>query len=253
VTQSSTDWQRCFIVVLAQPDPRKKPTQRPLSLAGHGASIDAFRRAARSAARQIADLFKAHQRARELLVVDVSSSDRRDQPPTPYAWQVFRSLVDDDSWWLATQGRLSGTLDGARLCGQVKRDAAAVIGAGDAIVVVTNRELTPGPGLRYVVWDCDATARRAAVSASQLDPYLVADETEGRFPTIERRLRAALASVIGELAGVARCDTPGCVMQRDLGLGAMLDDLTGYGPEHHDAGLGDVRFGALDDGAGGGR
>ena len=226
---------RCFVVVLSRRE--GAVTAKPLTLTVHSRSIEAFRGAAMKAVKQVQELYADRKPAYQIIAVDMEASPSSAKGTSPYAWQVLRTLIEQDPWWQWLRGRLARTLDVDKILLRVREATAGVVKPDDALVVITNQELTPPPEWRYLLWDTRPSAHNAVLSACQMDPYYWSGDTTGRFATVQARLRAALCASIGELTGLSRCDNDACYMRREVTSVVELDAMTGYGAEH-DAGGG---------------
>ncbi len=99
------------------------------------------------------------------------------------------------------------------------------------LLIVTDREITPPPEWRYIIWDGDGE-RNGIVSVAPTDPTYWRQRDPSRYATIKHRVRAACLSITGEYLGLTRCDNCSCFLYEDVGSVLTLDTMTGLGGEH---------------------
>jgi hypothetical protein len=132
--------------------------------------------------------------------------------------------------WTAAGGRYSGTVDQAELAQLVRRKLRLKHGAKYEVVVVTDRDLTPPPDWRYILWDC--TTGGWVVSIAAMDPAYWGIRDPSRAEAIKRRARAACMSVVGQALGLSRCDNEQCFLFSNVDSVTRLDLMNSLGSEH---------------------
>jgi hypothetical protein len=168
--------------------------------------------------------------------------------PLEAAWRGFGRLLRgdkgmDDALVLLSQeqstghgvessqveGKYKGTVDQGKLWTTVR----ALLGepAGEKrLLIVTDREITPPPEWRYIIWD--GSEMDAVVSFAPIDPKYWREKDPQRVSTIKRRVRTVCLSVTGQFLGLQRCDNPSCFLYKDIEGVTTLDLMTRFGPEH---------------------
>ncbi|MEJ7601580.1 MAG: hypothetical protein WKG01_26995 [Kofleriaceae bacterium] len=220
---------KCFILVLARRE--GGPQHKPLSLTTNTRSIDLYRLAARSAADQVAELYRTRRKELRFATVDVEGNTAS-AGTSPYSWQVLRSQVESDAWWVSVRGRLSRTLDVKQVGRRVREATVGVVTPSDSLLIVVNQELSPPPEWRYLLWDTSPTTVTSVISACQMDPYYWSGDVADRFAVLQTRLRVAMFSSVGEHLGLSRCDNDACYMRRDVFSVIELDEMRGCCAEH---------------------
>lgn len=133
---------------------------------------------------------------------------------------AIRSSVSSDTSYVDQRALVALCSDALNLV-----DAAAV-------VVVTDRPIQPPSDFRYLIWD--RVPGGCAMSFATLDPlYWGLDTEEADRPRIiKRRTRAALASMVGTILGLVRCENPLCFLYGDVDRVSRLDQFVRIGEEH---------------------
>lgn len=127
------------------------------------------------------------------------------------------------------QGRFTNTIDQVKLWSTARgllgkdRDNAY-------LMVVTDREITPPKGFRYIIWD--GIGRDGVVSIPPTDPKYWRQQDPFRVATIKHRVRTACLSMAGEWLGYERCENPSCFLFQDVDSVTVLDSMLEFGPEH---------------------
>ena len=128
--------------------------------------------------------------------------------------------------WPSALGRLSRTYDAAKL-GPLMRD---LVRADNVVVLVTDLELTPPEGWRYIIWD--PFDNGTVISIAPTDPRYWRSRDPNRMSTIKHRIRTACISVVGESMGLNRCQNPECLLYDNVDDVEVLDAMVYLGPEH---------------------
>jgi hypothetical protein len=140
------------------------------------------------------------------------------------AQRVEKAVSSKDS-----TGRFRRTCDQRKL-GQVVRDLIGIGPDAGLLFIVTDREITPPPEWRYIIWDDFEGG--AVVSMVPTDPKYWRHQDPGRIATIKHRVRTATLSITGQFLGLERCENPGCFLYADVGSVTNLDLMTHLGDEH---------------------
>jgi len=140
------------------------------------------------------------------------------------AQRVEKAVSSKDS-----TGRFRRTCDQRKL-GQVVRDLIGIGPDAGLLFIVTDREITPPPEWRYIIWDDFEGG--AVVSMVPTDPKYWRHPDPGRIATIKHRVRTAALSITGQFLGLERCENPGCFLYADVGSVTNLDLMTHLGDEH---------------------
>jgi predicted Zn-dependent protease len=109
--------------------------------------------------------------------------------------------------------------------------------SGYGILVLTDQELTPPSGWQYIIWhrdDNDAVVTTAPLDPRSWSSVKALTKEEEQFPMafLKQRIRSACLGVIGELAGLNRCDDDECVMYGHIDFVDVLDGMC-YLRQHH--------------------
>lgn len=124
-------------------------------------------------------------------------------------------------------GKYARTYDQAKLADAVR----PLVNAADAFLeIVTDRELTPPPEWRYLIWE--DVKNGAVISTAPIDPNYWRERQTDRVHTIKKRARAALLGATGEPLGLNDCDNIECYMLDNVDSVLALDFMTCLGPEH---------------------
>ena len=129
-------------------------------------------------------------------------------------------------------GRWAGTLDPGPLADRVRGLLEAFGHTPDALLVVTDQEITPPREWRYILWDGEGDW--AVVSTAPMDPVYWGLLDEDPTVQVKRRARAASICEIGSMLGLERCENPRCFMYGNVDSVLRLDRMWLIGDEHPD-------------------
>jgi hypothetical protein len=120
-------------------------------------------------------------------------------------------------------------------------------GRGDALVIVTDQEITPPPQWRYMIWG--GSANETVISTAPTDPryWGIHMEESARVVTVKQRIRAACCSVVGGELGLERCQNPRCFLYSSVDSVTTLDGMLYLGPEHELPKLSGLGFVSLEE------
>jgi hypothetical protein len=110
----------------------------------------------------------------------------------------------------------------------VRRELA--VPKGDRLLVVTDFEITPPAGWRYIIWD-DVNGTEV-VSTAPVDPRYWRMAEDQRVAVIKHRVRTACLSVIGDWLGLTPCENETCFLYSDVESSTVLDTMVHLGEEH---------------------
>jgi hypothetical protein len=102
--------------------------------------------------------------------------------------------------------------------------------ANSALLIVTDRPITPPPEWRYIIWETGPAG--AVLSITPLDPDYWRDPDPRRVATIKSRVRAATLAICGGYLGLERCKNPRCYMFDEVDSVVILDRMIELGSEH---------------------
>lgn len=179
-----------------------------------------------SALEEASSLFQAGGATLRVKRIFLSPSDPIgfDAPaPLPAAASAIRAKV-----WEKAAGQLSGVYDQLRLLRLVRELLS--IPSGRALLIVFDREITPPPEWRYIIWD--GSGNDAIVAVPPVDPRHWGVRDERRAATIKHRVRGACLSILGSWHGLGRCTNPTCIMYGQVDSANCLDVMTHVGAEH---------------------
>jgi hypothetical protein len=168
--------------------------------------------------------------------------------PPPTAASTEPSQVVDtplsDEWWQSVQSPTSRLIDHKLMAKAVRE----LIPQQDRIIVITDEELKPPTGWRYIIsWDVSAKGDGTA-SLAPLDPEYWGDLDTKRHETIKWRIRAAVMAMTGTRLGFRLCENTLCYLYTNVDSVTVLDSMVTLGPEHAAEGLTDKVFsGEVDD------
>jgi hypothetical protein len=153
-------------------------------------------------------------------------------PPPEMADGVGENWVQlPENFWEEAQGTYNRTLDPAQVCGASRRLLEHELG----LLIVTDQEVTPHPGLRYNIWR-SCSGGGGLVSAAPTDPHYWGqpsrDAQQGRAAIIKHRVRTASFSVVGTMLGLERCDNDHCFLFQPVDSVLQLDSMVSLGYEH---------------------
>lgn len=139
------------------------------------------------------------------------------------------ATLRDASFWQKAQGKYSRTYNQDAL-GQQVRELLGPETSDKLLMLVTDQELTPPKGWRYIIWDGIQTG--AAISIAPTDPQYWRDTDANRVATIKHRIRTAGLSVAGTFLGLKRCEEENCFLYDDVDSVTRLDEMV-YLSAHH--------------------
>jgi hypothetical protein len=127
------------------------------------------------------------------------------------------------------RGRYRETVDQNRLVPAV-RSVLAEGAEGRRLIVITDCEIVPPEGWRYIIWD--QIDDDVVVSIPPTDPHFWRIPDKDRVARIKHRIRSACLSICGIMIGLDGCDNPSCVLNRDVDSVNALDYMLRFGQEH---------------------
>jgi hypothetical protein len=130
----------------------------------------------------------------------------------------------------AVSGPSGRTYDQAKLAEEVRRLLRSVPSEA-ALLIITDRPITPPEGWRYIIWD-DLSPGLGVISTAPCDPYYWRDTDPNRIATIKNRVRSSALTITGIHLGLERCGNPECFMFEDVDSVTAVDMMTELGPEH---------------------
>jgi predicted Zn-dependent protease len=134
-------------------------------------------------------------------------------------------------FWHAVKGKYSQTVDHEKLAELIKSKMSAKL-SKLPMILVTNQEITPPSGWRYIIWDWDDKKVNHVISAAPLDPSYWGDQTSQRVSAIKHRVRVAGLNITGSLLGLKDCENAHCFLNRNVESTDVLDGMLFLGPEH---------------------
>ena len=111
-----------------------------------------------------------------------------------------------------------------------------------SLVLITDQEIKPPDGWRYIIWDPVDDGESVAISIAPADPDYWGESDADRIAKIKHRVRTAACCVTGELLRVKRCGNPHCYMYNAVDSVLRLDQMVYFGPEHGVEALSDASF-----------
>lgn len=149
--------------------------------------------------------------------------------------------VDLEALWKRVQGAYSGTVDQSVLAAEMRR----VSGASDGLIVVTDREITPPEGYRYLFWD--SVPGGVVVSTAAMEPGYWSMSDPDPVGATKHRLRTTCLAIVGSMLGLRRCSNDRCFLYADVDSLYQLDRMVLLGPEHETPGLAGHGFSPRED------
>jgi hypothetical protein len=161
-------------------------------------------------------------------------------PPVISTSDVLDRELDDD-WWDSVRSSSTLLIDHQSLAKAVRQ----MFSRQERLIIVTDEELKPPAGWRYVISEDVTTGRHDGVASfAPLDPLYWGDADPRRLQTMKRRIRGTLMGMVGERLGFEPCDNSKCFLFADVDSVTVLDGMSTIGPEHPGAGpLTDKVFG----------
>ncbi|HEX8083378.1 MAG TPA: hypothetical protein VF529_03750 [Solirubrobacteraceae bacterium] len=132
----------------------------------------------------------------------------------------------------AAAGSFQSTLETGKVITWAREITARRDIALRSMVVITDQELAPPDGWRYLLWSREHADGVLSIAALDPDYWGIAG-AEG-WPRIADRARVGCLCLTGWLAGLERCDNPSCFLFRDVASVLQLDRMKELGPEHGD-------------------
>jgi hypothetical protein len=152
-----------------------------------------------------------------------------------------QQLLVPTDLWNAAWGRYSGTIDHCKLVPLVRQLLPRQDGS-PPMLVITDEELTPPEGFRYLMWMESKTDGGTVLSLPTLDPQSWMEvspnfsspqpTTTTRKAITKRRVRAASLSIVGSILGLKRCEKPNCFLYKETTSVVSIDQLVQLGSEH---------------------
>ena len=144
------------------------------------------------------------------------------------------SALGDDRRWDRAKGSLSHTYNQSKL-GELARELIGPLPEPGHLLLVTDVEIEPPNGWRYIVWDdCPGGS---VVSTAPTDPEYWSIRDPLRSMTFKQRVRSACCSALGVLMGLGRCGNPDCFLYSQVDSVRVLDRMIYFGGEHRARGL----------------
>jgi len=149
---------------------------------------------------------------------------------------AIESALKDARRWDRTRGQYSRTYD-QNLLAEFARELLGARDNADFLILVTDVEITPPAGWRYIIWD--GCRNGSVLSVAPVDPayWGSKDRDRDRLMTIKQRVRAGCCSMVGESMGLGRCTNPQCFLYGDVESAGVLDQMVYLGGEHRIAAL----------------
>jgi predicted Zn-dependent protease len=135
-----------------------------------------------------------------------------------------------DEMLATTRGTYASTIDQDALAKRMRALVDRHGALGEELLLVTDRELTPPRGWRYILWQ--RTESAWVVSTAPMDPDYWGIEDPQRVRKIKQRARAACMIAVGLALGLERCENPQCFMFERVDSVTRLDVMRGIGDEH---------------------
>ena len=175
---------------------------------------------------------------RAFLAPEIPARFREESGWPEWALDRVEAEVGDELKWWAVRGGYRRTCDHEKLavwarhlCGPHSR--------GRRLVLVTDAEITPPKGLRYIIWRAtkDVAAKATVVSAAPTDPRYWGTQDSRRLATIKHRVRTACLSSVGATLRIKKCENPACFRCKPVESVLDLDRMLYLGEEHNVPGL----------------
>lgn len=163
----------------------------------------------------------------------VTSDETSTDVTNPHFTSTENALVEN------ARGQFWGVYDQWKLIGIV-RDQFGNQYKDDILIIITDLEITPPSGWRYVLWNL--RENDAVISLAAMNPEYWGLRDRYLLTTIKRRVRASCLHVVGKFLGLRRCDNPICFLNRDVDSVTTLDGMVSLGKEHKLEELTNLRF-----------
>lgn len=152
-------------------------------------------------------------------------------PSQQFPASTFQSggLSPDDKFWAPLQGKFRRTIHQGRLSENLRR-LLPPQHQDSFCMIVTDQEIEPPSGWRYIIWD--EVPHGEVISVAPTDPLYWRERTSNREGAIKHRVRTAGLNIAGVLLGLTRCDNTNCFLFDDVASTAVLDNMLVLGKEH---------------------
>lgn len=142
--------------------------------------------------------------------------------------------------WEGAKGKYTRTYRGKEISEAVGR-VLSQRGHDGVPVVVTDQELAPPAGYRYII------SEGTVISLAPTDPRYWNMSEVNRVGIVKHRVRSMCLGVVGELLGLERCENPSCFLYESVDSVMNLDEMVQLGQEHGLKALEDQGFDMLTD------
>jgi predicted Zn-dependent protease len=116
---------------------------------------------------------------------------------------------------------------------KVLRERFGAAASAMPLMIITDREMTPPEGWRYVFWQTWTDPQPSAViSTVPLDPDFWEISDPRRVATIKSRTRTVAMSVCGTFLGLKPCNNSRCFLYSAVESVTSLDRMDRLGDEH---------------------
>jgi predicted Zn-dependent protease len=175
---------------------------------------------------------------RVFLAPEIPAAFRKESGWPEWALQGIEAEVGDESKWQAARGTFSRTCDPEKLAAWT-RHLIGPHSRGRRLVLVTDAEITPPKGSRYIIWRATrgVASKATVVSAAPTDPSYWKTRDSRRLATIKHRVRTACLSSVGAALGIKKCKNPACFRCKPVESVVDLDRMRYLGEEHNVPGL----------------
>jgi hypothetical protein len=142
-----------------------------------------------------------------------------------------RRVMASSNWWKAIGGWSPNLppMDKEVMLNQVRQLLGGQAYDAD-LLVVTDLEIDPPEGWRYIIWD--GIGNGTVASIKPLDPLYWGLWEKQRHSIIKHRLRTVCCSATGEHLGFERCRNPQCLLYNYVESVNHLDRMISFGKEH---------------------
>ncbi|MGO9915391.1 MAG: hypothetical protein ACLQIB_11850 [Isosphaeraceae bacterium] len=147
---------------------------------------------------------------------------------------AIKRALEDTQRWDQTRGKFNRTYDQDQLAA-FAREVLGDRAAADFLTLITDVEITPPRGWRYIIWD--GYPNGSVVSLAPIDPEYWGIRDPQRTMTIKQRLRAACCSIVGACVGLGECVNARCFRYNNVDSVTVLDQMVYLGGEHKVTGL----------------
>jgi hypothetical protein len=166
------------------------------------------------------------------LAADVPEPFREENRWIENDWGQIGAAIKRKDSWRELRGRRTRTVDQTKLANWV-RGLTGLPTPGPRLILVTDQEITPLEGFRYIIWDAaDNEHKDGVVSVAPIDPNYWGIEDDIRIATIKHRVRVACLALIGSGLGLGKCKNARCFRCRPVESVEDLDRMIYLGEEH---------------------